>query len=213
MNPKKIIDISVPFKKGMPVWPKSVGIHLTNALSLSKGDSANVTRLDMDLHTGTHIESPLHFIPNGFSIDKIPLGDLIGPVVVVYSPKIKTITAANLEKLILPKKTTRLLFRTFNSNFWQKQGKKFQKDFVGLSADAAFWIVKRGIQLVGIDYLSIARYDETVKVHQILLKNKVIILEGLNLSKVKPGKYQLICLPIKLINTEAASARAILLPL
>lgn len=212
MNSKKIIDISIPLKKGMPIWPKSTGIHLTNVLSLSRGDSANVTRLDMDLHTGTHIESPLHFISNGSRIDKIPLENLMSPALVVDLPKVKSITAANLENLNLPKKTSRLLLKTSNSNLWQKE-EKFQRDYVGLTPNAASWLVKRGIQLVGIDYLSIAQYKKTSEVHQILLKNKVIILEGLNLSKVEPGIYQLICLPLKFVNTEASPVRAILLPL
>jgi len=106
-----------------------------------------------------------------------------------------------------------LLFKTSNSNLWQKE-EKFREDFVGLTSDGASWLVERGIQLVGIDYLSIARYDETVKVHQtLLLENKVVILEGLNLAKVEPGIYQLICLPLKLENREAAPARAVLIPL
>lgn len=197
MNPK-IIDISVPVQEGMPVWPKSPGINLARS------------QIKTDLHVGTHIDAPLHFISKGASVDKMGLDKLVGRAAVVYLPRVKTIGAKDLEKLNLPQKTTRLLFKTSNSSLWQK---KFQKDFVGLTPDAALWLVKRGIELTGIDYLSIARYRETVKVHRILLKNKVVILESLNLAGVKPGIYQLICLPLKLIGTEAALARALLLPL
>ena len=200
MKPK-IIDISASIKEGMPIWPNSTGIHF-------KG-----TQLTTDLHAGTHIDAPSHFISNGKSLDKIPLEKLIGPALVIHLPKIKAITTEDLTNLNLPKKTKRLLFRTSNSNFWERGEKKFQKDFVGLTADAATWLVKRGIQLVGIDYLSIGQYEKAPQVHQTLLENGVVILEGLNLSDVLPGLYQLICLPLKLINTEAAPARAVLLSL
>lgn len=210
MTPK-IIDISIPLENGMPVWPKSVGPRLKRILSFKKGDSWTETEIQMNLHTGTHIDSPLHCIRGGVSIDKLPLNAMIGPAFVVYLPKVKAIIAKDLENLNLPKDTSRLLFRTSNSNFWQKKEKKFQKDFVGLAPDAASWIANRGIELVGIDYLSIAQFKKTTEVHRILLKNGIIILEGLNLSKVKQGVYQLICLPLKLINTEAALTRAMLI--
>lgn len=207
----KIIDISVALKEQMPVWPDSSGLRLNRVLNMEKGDSANLTQIEIDVHTGTHLDSALHSFSKGASVDKIPLKKLIGHATVVYLPKIKIITAENLEKLNLPKNTARLLFRTSNSNFWQKGEKKFRKDYVGLSSDAASWLVEKGVKLVGIDYLSIASFEETIKVHQILLKNNVIILEGLNLAKVSPGIYQLICLPIKICGAEGAPARAVLI--
>lgn len=198
----KIIDISITLKKEMPAWPKCAGIHLKF--------NPQGTLVRMGVHTGTHIDSPLHFIKNGAPIDKIPLEKFIGTARVIYLPKAKIISAADLEKLDLPKETSRILFRTTNSKFWEKGETNFQKDFVGLSADAALWIIKKGVKLVGIDYLSVAAYNQTSEVHRILLKNKVAVLEGLNLSKVKAGNYQLICLPLKLIGIEAAPTRAIL---
>ena len=199
MKPK-IIDISVSIKEKIPVWPKSLGVSLQK------------TQIKFDLHVGTHIDAPLHFVLGGDPLNKIPLEKLIGQAFIAYLPKVKAITAQDLEKLRLPKNTVRLLFRTSNSNLWQKKQKEFQRDFVGLTSDGARWIVKKGIQLVGIDYLSIAKYEETAVVHRILLRNKVVIIEGLDLFRVNSGLYQLICLPLKFINTEAASARAVLLP-
>lgn len=195
----KIIDISAEIKEGMPVWPKTRGVDI------NFNPQGTVVRLNV--HTGIHLDAPLHFIKDGAPIDKIPLEKLIGQAAVVYLPKIKIISALDLENLRLPKKTTRLLFKTSNSKFKER---KFRKDFVGLNQEAALWIIKRGIQLLGIDYLSIASYNQTSKVHRILLKNKVVVLEGLNLSKVKAGDYQLICLSLKLSGIEAAPARAIL---
>lgn len=209
----KIIDISVPLEKEMPIWPDSNAISLEQVSNLENNDLANVTSLKMDVHIGTHIENSLHFIADGESIDKILLETLIGPVKVVYLPEIRTITVKDLKNLDLNKNITRLLFKTSNSKLWQKKENKFQKDYVGLDSSAALWLTKTNIKLIGIDYLSIAKFDEAVEVHQILMKNNLIVLETLNLSEVQPGNYKLICLPLKLIGIEAAPARAVLITL
>lgn len=214
---KKIIDISVPVKKGMAVWPKSIGPRFKRVLSFEKGDLWTETEINMDLHTGTHIDSPFHRIKGGASIDKLPLKAMMGPAFVAFLPKVKAITSKDLENLNLPKGTTRLLFRTSNSNFWSKQKIGFQKKFAALTPDGASWLVDHKIKLIGNDYLSVGPFSDAgevqAEVHRILLKKGVMLLEGLNLSGVKPGIYQLICLPIKLVNTEAAPVRAVLIPL
>ena len=211
----KIIDISVPIKKGMPVWPKSLKPHFKRVLSFANGDSWTQTEINMDIHTGTHIDSPLHRIKGGASIDKLPLKAMMGPAFVAFLPKVKAITSRDLENLNMPRGTTRLLFRTSNSDFWSKEKIGFQKKFVALTFDGARWLVEHKIKLIGNDYLSVGPFRNTgevqAEVHRILLKNRVVILEGLNLSNVKPGVYQLICLPLKIINTEAAPVRAVLL--
>lgn len=212
MKPK-IIDISVPVKEGMLFWPKTLKPHFKQVFSHKKGDLWTETEIHMDLHTGTHIDSPLHRIKGGISIDKLPLEAMMGPVFVAFLPKAKVITSKELGKLKLPKDVSRLLFKTANSNFWKNKEKKFQKKFVGLAPDAAIWLAKKKIRLIGNDYLSVAQFDKQPEVHKILLESKIILLEGLNLSGVKPGVYQLVCLPLKLINTEAAPVRALLLPL
>lgn len=163
----------------------------------------------MGLHTGTHIDAPLHFIDEGKSIDELRLEIFIGPALVVHLPRVKEITAADLDKLKIKKNITRILFKTSNSSLWGK-GAQFKKDYVGLTVSAAKWLAKRNIKLVGVDYLSIAKFDEAVEVHKILLGKGMVLLEGINLSKVKPGIYQLMCLPIKFSNLEAAPVRAVL---
>jgi len=206
----KIIDISIPVKEGMVVWPKRMESDFRLVSSFTKGDLWTETELKMNLHAGTHLDSPLHKIKGGSSVDKLKLELMVGPAFVAFLPKIKAITSRDLENLNIPKGTARLLFKTSNSNLWKNKEKKFQKEFVGLSHDAASWLVKNKIRLVGNDYLSIAQFNKQPEVHNILLKNKIVVLEGLNLSGVKPGSYQLICLPIKLIGTEAAPCRAVL---
>ena len=207
----KIIDISVPISHKIPLWPNSSGLCLTRVAKIGKKSVVNETNIEMNAHVGTHIDAPLHFISKGISIDKSPLDIFIGPAFVANLPKVKEITAKDLQTLSLPKDVRRILFKTSNSLLWKKKVKKFKKDYVGLTADAALWLVKRGVKLVGMDYLSIAKFSEAVAVHKILLGKNVYIIESLNLTGVKSGTYKLVCFPIKITDSEAAPARAVLL--
>jgi arylformamidase len=207
----RIIDISVLANDKITIWPGNTSPQIRRLSDMKKGDAYNETSLEMNVHTGTHIDAPLHFISKGVSIDKSPLDIFIGPAFVAYLPKVKEITVKDLGKLSLPKGIKRILFKTSNSLLWEKKVKKFKKDYVGLTADAASWLVKRGIKLVGMDYLSIAKFGEAVAVHKILLGNNVYIIESLNLTGVKPSTYELICLPLKIADSEAAPVRAVLL--
>lgn len=205
----KIIDISVPIDENLPVWPNTSGFAFKSVNRISEKGGCNETHLEMNAHVGTHVDAPLHFVKDGLSIDQAPLEIFMGEALVVYLPEITTITAKDLEKINFLAGTQRALFKTENSKLWEK-GKNFNKDYVGLTTDAAKFLVEKGIKLVGIDYLSIAKMSEAVEVHQILLGNGVYILEGLNLSQVDPGVYQLACLPTNLRGVEAAPARAVL---
>ncbi|MSR87957.1 MAG: cyclase family protein [Candidatus Zambryskibacteria bacterium] len=207
----KIIDISVTIDQHLPLWPNSSGLCLTPIARIGKKSLFNETHIEMNAHIGTHIDAPLHFIDKGVSIDKSLLDTFIGPAVVVDLLKSKEITVKDLETLHLPKGVKRILFKTSNSKLWKNKVKKFKKDYVGLTAGAATWLVKRGVKLVGIDYLSIAKMSEAVEVHRILLRKNVYILESINLTGVKPGTYELISLPLKISGAEAAPVRAILL--
>lgn len=210
MEKASIIDISLPLEDGIPIWPDSTGINLSWALRLERGESSNLTRLDIDVHVGTHIEGSLHSFSDGISIDKILLENFIGRASVVDLSLVDVITAKDLEKLNLSDGVERLLFRTKNSEFWKNFNQTFREDFVGLSSDAAQWIVDHKIKLVGIDYLSVANFKEGDAVHKILFKKGVVILEGLNLLMAPVGEYELVCLPLKLIGREASPVRAIL---
>lgn len=205
-----IIDITVPLTTGMPIWPGCDGIRMTPTKRMDKGDPVNVSRLDCDLHTGTHVDAPMHFLQNGTTVEKLSLDVLIGPCHVAHLPEAADITADNLTNLNLPAGVERLLLRTRNSQLWAAKTTEFRKDFVALTHDAAQWIVDKGIRLIGVDYLSVQRYRDNALTHQILLGADVIALEGLNLSGVKPGLYELICLPLKLVGAEGAPARAVL---
>lgn len=205
----KIIDISVSIDKNIPVWPTASKPQYQQNLSLKKGHSANDSTLHMNLHTGTHIDAPSHFIKNGKTVDSLDPKIFIGPVFVAHFPKAKEIGVEELKKLKTPKNTERILFKTSNSALWGGTS-KFNKNYVGITTGGAKWLTKNNFKLIGVDYLSIAKYDDAVKVHCILLGKGVVLLEGIDLSKVKSGVYNLMCLPIKLANLEAAPVRAIL---
>jgi arylformamidase len=158
------------------------------------------------------VDAPAHFIENGSTLEELPLDTLMGPATVVELPEVDIITPELLEAQALPPQTRRLLLKTKNSDLWTDPGHQFNPDFVALTSAAADWIVRKGIRLVGIDYLSVQIFkDKEPLTHRILLEAGVVILEGINLQNVRPGIYQLICLPMKLDGIEGAPARAVLI--
>lgn len=197
--------------EGVPVWPKSPGISVTWRKRLDRGDSANLTRLDTDVHVGTHVEGKLHNFNDGAAIDGIPLDIFVGPAVVVDFAAASALTATVLDAASISHGTTRVLLKTKNSAFWEHPRHAFREDFTGLTVDGAQWLVDHGITLVGNDYLSIAQYGQGREVHDILLEGGVTIIEGLDLRLAVAGEYELICLPLKLVGREATPARAVLL--
>jgi len=206
----EIIDLSLPLKPELPYWPGSKGIRLNPVKRMADGDEENLSRLDSDVHTGTHVDAPWHYVENGHTVDHLPLDVLIGPAFVSFLPEVSQITAGDLSAIKLPPNTRRLLLRTRNSELWARGVTNFKEDYVALTADAAQWVVDRGIRLIGVDYLSVQRYIDSPLTHRILLEADVIIIEGLNLDGVQPGRYELICLPIRLVGADGAPARAIL---
>jgi arylformamidase len=206
-----IHDISLSISESLIIWPGDPGVKITQPYHLDKGDVATVTRLDMGAHTGTHVDAPAHFVPGGLGVDALDLDVLVGPALVVQALEAAALSADLLRGLAIPPDTERVLFHTRNSDHWARGEREFDKDFVAITEDGAHWLVGRGVRLVGVDYLSVASFDELVSTHQILLRAGVIAVEGLNLSGVAPGMYQLVCLPLKIAGSEAAPARAILI--
>jgi arylformamidase len=208
----KIFDISVSIHPKLPVWPGDPPVVLERYRQQTKGDASNDSRLACSVHCGTHIDAPAHFIEKGTTIEQLSLDSLVGSATVVEFSEIDRITPNLLETQQIDAQTDRLLLKTKNSELWADPQHAFYPDFVALSAESARWIVNRGIQLVGIDYLSIQMFkDAEPLTHRILLEAGVVILEGLDLRAVEPGNYQLICLPLKLTGSDGAPARAILI--
>jgi len=205
----KIYDITVPISNDLPVYPGDPAIEIKRTLSLEAGDVARVSHLSCGTHTGTHVDPPSHFVMNGMPLDQLPLDVLIGPARVVDVGAVPAIDAAALRGVNLDG-VTRVLFKTRNSRLWLEAA-EFAEDFVYPEADAARHLVKRGVRLVGIDYLSVEKFNfDQPTTHLALLENNVIIIEGLNLSEVAPGDYELICLPLKIKDGDGGPARAVL---
>lgn len=207
----KIIDISLPISSKIPVWPGDPSVVLERVSSMDAGDHDNVSRLECSVHTGTHVDAPNHFLNDQRTTESLSLEIMVGPALVIEaSPQENVITAKVLEKMAIPDGTLRLLIKTRNSGQWESDYGTFDEGFVGISADGGEWLVQKGVKLVGVDYLSVAPYKQGTPTHQILLKPGVIIIEGLNLSRVSPGEYDLYCLPLKLVGSDGAPARVIL---
>jgi arylformamidase len=208
----KIYDISLPISPNLPVWPGDPTIVLEQVSSMDAGAHDNVSRLACSVHTGTHVDAPHHFLNNHQTVESLSLDILTGPAQVVRIPDdVKAVTADVLGKASIQTGTERLLIRSANSQLWKKGEREFFTGFVGISADGAEWLVEKGIKLVGIDYLSIAPYKQSIPTHRILLEAEVVIIEGVDLSGVRSGNYDLFCLPLKLVGSDGAPARAILI--
>lgn len=203
-------DISIPFRPGMPQWAGEQ-VAAVEAMSQTPVDHANVSRLTLTTHTGTHVDPPRHFVHGGATIDQVPLERWIGPCEVVeITPSGLEIEAEDLQSVRLSDTCERLLLRTPNSALWRSHPDQFVEEFHALSVAAARWVVRRGIRLIGIDYLSIAPFADGTPAHVELLRNGVLILEGIDLSAITPGRYELLCMPLLIANGDGAPARAAL---
>ncbi len=201
------IDISIAIKSGMVLWPKDPKIQIKQIHSITKGATANVSHISMGSHTGTHMDAPFHFLPKGKGIDAIPLDATVGKARVIEIRDHESIKPYEL-KCHNIRSGERILFKTINSNRCWKSD-HFFKDFVYISIAAAKFLADRKIKSLGIDYLSVGGYfQDGEATHHKLLKAGIWIIEGLNLAKVKPGEYELVCLPLKLSHGDGAPARA-----
>ncbi len=203
------MDISVPLYNGMVCWPGDNGFHVERVVDIKKGAPCNVSVVTMGTHTGTHIDPPLHFLKNGKSLDKMPLEAVMGPARIIEIKDGKSIKSSELLQHKI-KKGERILFKTLNSvKGWKTN--RFLKEYVYISKEAAGFLAESGVMTVGIDYLSVGGFEiESKETHQALLKAGIWIIEGLNLLGVKPGRYELACLPLKIMDGDGAPARAVL---
>ena len=212
---KDLIDISVEINESLAPWPGSEGLTVKLASDKAKGDFATNSVLNWDIHYGTHIDAPLHHIPNGKTSEEIDLDKLFGSCAVLdFSNKGKvSITREDIEKKLKDKprlSTERILIKTDNSNWLEKGNPKFETDYCALVKSASEWMVENNIKLVGIDYYSIQKFSDPADVHEILLEAEVVILETINLYHVEEGVYDLICAPVKIKGLEGVPCRVFL---
>lgn len=193
-----IYDISRPLNNFIETYPGDPEFRLSYLQTIEEGSPFSLSSFSMSSHTGTHIDAPSHFLSGGSTIDELPLSLLMGTAVLIQTTQ-EYIDAQTLEESNIPKNTSRLLIGTKNPRC------------KGITIDGAKWIMKRTINLVGIDRLSIEEPDtETFPIHKYLLYNHILLIEGLKLDAVPADTYDLICLPLPISSAEAAPVRAIL---
>jgi len=208
MTERKVYDISLTIYPGMPAWPGNPQVTVDMVKSIAQGGSSNISLLHIGTHTATHVDAPRHFIQGAPGINSIGPEVLLGQARLFQLPEAHHIDRSLLEKLDL-KGVTRLLLGTRNSTLLQQR--QLNPDYAFVSEDAARYLVNIGIKLIGIDYLSIEQYQKEGRpTHHILLGAGVVIIEGLNLTGVPPGDYELLCLPLKLKDADGAPARVLL---
>lgn len=204
------LDVTVPIHAGMVVYAGDPPVEVAPAADIERGDPANVSRLALGSHTGTHVDAPRHFLPGGRGVDGLALDVLLGPARVVECPAgpvdARAVASAGLGA------EQRVLFKTANSGLWRRDG--FVRDYQALTLDAARTLVAAGVLLVGIDYLSVEAFGAPGHpVHRCLLEAEVVVLEGLDLAAIAPGRYELACLPLRIRDGDGAPARVLLRPL
>jgi arylformamidase len=204
----KIHDVTVPLSKDIVVYPGDPHVKINRRTIINKDDArSNMSRLSFGSHTGTHVDPPLHFIEEGIGADKLPLELLMGRARVVE------VTAPFIDESVLTEfdftAHARILFKTRNSYLWSQ--KAFVEDYVYITAGAALMLVNDGIKVVGIDYVSVDKFDDDeFPAHRALLGAGVVIIEGLDLRDVEAGTYEMICLPLKIKDGDGAPARVVL---
>jgi arylformamidase len=190
------IDVTVPVRSGMPVWPGDPVFQIQRCCSLSRGEEANVSSLSMSAHTGTHVDAPLHYIEGGFGVEDITLDRLMGPAEVLPIGRLPRAIESIPERVLLRTRMSR-------RQWWNEP---FTEDFPVLSCSQAHRLVAAGVRTVGIDYLSIG----DAEIHRVLLGAGICVIEGLDLTKAGPGRYEMICLPLRLRDADGAPARVLL---
>lgn len=206
----RIFDISVPVKTNGLVYPGNPEISIEPQQAISQGAGANVSRIVFGSHTGTHVDAAKHFFDDGQTVDQIPLDRLVGPALLIaVDDGLMSVGARDLEKFDLVGRK-RVLIRTRNSGFLLENS--FHRDYTFLAPDGAEYLVSLGVELVGVDYLSIEQFHSGHhKTHRTLLEKSVVIVEGLHLWGPAPGEYDFCCLPLRLEGLDGAPARAILI--
>jgi arylformamidase len=208
-----IYDISVPLSAATPTYPGDPIIEIRSWLELERGDAANVSLLHFGAHSGTHVDAPAHFIAGGSKVETVPLESLMGEAMIVEVPTEMMAIDADFVTNHCNQASQRILFKTRNSSFWNNPEDGFRTDYTYLEPQAARRLTELGIRLVGLDYLSVEQFkSESFETHRILLSDGVVILEGVDLRNVPTGRYELVCLPLRIAggSGDGAPARAVL---
>lgn len=204
------LDVTIPLRNGMPEWPGDRPFERTLTHSIAGGAGNNLSQFSSSAHAGTHMDAPLHFLADAPSMDTLPIEAVVGRARVIQIRDAEAVRTEELEAHAL-QAGERVLFRTRNSERRLVE-REFATDFVYIAPDAARYLVKQGVRTVGVDYLSVGAFREESgrETHRVLLGGGIWVIEGLNLADVEPGRYELICLPLRLVGSDGAPARAVL---
>jgi arylformamidase len=205
----RLYDITLPIREGMIAYPGNPPTRLQPHTRIAHGDDANVLELSFGSHTGTHVDAAHHFIDGGQRVDELPLERLIGPALVVHVPGDVTAIGERELRDAGVDGQTRVLLRTCNAAL--RDHDEFDEGFAHLTGDGAAYLVRTGVDLIAIDYLSIEAFDADEPVaHRTLLEKEIIVVEGVDLRAVPAGMYELICLPLRVAGADGAPVRAVL---
>ena len=204
-------DVTRPLRTGMPVFPGDAQVLIERVSAIADGEMANLSRAELGLHAGTHVDAPLHFVEGGGGVETLDTDVLVGDAWLADASGLEgDLGAAELERLGIPEGAERLLLRTSGGELWSAG--VFSDAYPGLTGDGATWLVGRGIRLVGIDYMSIAPYADPAPAHRVLLGAGVVVVESLDLDGLPHGAYELIVLPLLVPGADGAPARALVRP-
>jgi arylformamidase len=198
------VDVSIPLREGATVWPGDEPYRLKPQYRIADGKGSNVSSISMTTHAGTHVDAPWHFEDNGKRLHELDTDVFFGEALLMDLTHVDRITADSLGNAPLP---PRVLFKTRNSEF--PVNGPFRKDYVAVDVDAAKRLVEEGVRLVGVDYLSVAPYkQEGQDTHHILLRNDVLVVEGLVLRDMPAGIHRFTVLPLPLADADGSPCRA-----
>jgi arylformamidase len=205
----RLVDVSVLLAPGLASYPGNPEFEIAPVKRIAAGDSSNNSRLVMGTHTGTHVDAPKHFFDDRPGVDALALELLIGRARVLDLPHRGGITEQHLAEAGL-REDLRLLLRTPNSALWNSTN-GFHTDYTYVTEGAARFLVAQGVKVVGVDYLSVEQFKKAgAPAHHVLLGAGVIVIEGLNLSEVEAGQYEMYCLPLRIAGADGAPARVVL---
>lgn len=203
------IDLTHPVHAAMPVWPDSARPEIRQECEIDENCPARVSWLSLGAHTGTHLDAPAHFLADGKMVEGLRLDDLIGPAWICDTGDASIVDSVLLDRLSIPPNAARILFRTSNTRRSLMSESVFQTDYVALDLSGAEWLVARGVKLVGFDYLSVQAFHASDETHRCLLRADVVLVEGLDLSRVAEGWYELVCLPFLAQGIEGSPTRVV----
>jgi arylformamidase len=204
----KLIDVTVLLDENLPVYPGNTPFSLEPIKRIARGDSSNLSTLHLSAHCGTHVDAPSHFFDGRVGADALPLELLIGPARVIEVEGRGSVGRVELAANDW-QEDQRILIKTSNSRLWGSP--HFRSDYVALTEDGAHFLVERGVKVVGVDYLSVEQFKKPgAPVHRALLGSGIVVIEGLNLRDVEPGRYEMFCLPLPAVGADGAPARVVL---